>query len=176
MSTQDSKTTAEPDTSWIARPGPEHRWLERLVGEWEFTPPAPPGTDPGEGGHEPLVLTFRSLQGIWFVGESPMPVPDGTTGTAIMTLGYDPARERFVGTWVGSMMSHLWVYDGELDPAGRTLSLLCEGPDMSGSGRMVPYRDSIEWVSDDVHVLHSAVQEDNGGWKTFMSVEYRRKK
>ena len=36
----------------------------------------------------------------------------------IMTLGYDPQKKRFVGTLIGSMMTHLWVYDGALD-AGR---------------------------------------------------------
>ena len=42
-------------------------------------------------------------------------MPDGGPATMIMTLGYDPAKKRFVGTFIGSMMTNLWVYEGELE-------------------------------------------------------------
>ena len=44
-------------------------------------------------------------------------MPGGGTATTMMTLGDDPQKKRFVGTWVGSMMTYLSVYDGELDAA-----------------------------------------------------------
>ena len=52
----------------------------------------------------------------------------------IMTLGYDPQKKRFVGTWIGSMMTYLWVYDGELDASGKVLTLNAEGPNMQVAG------------------------------------------
>ena len=55
-------------------------------------------------------------------------MPDGTPATTQITLGYDPAKKRFVGTWLGSMMTHLWIYDGELSADERTLTLSSEGP------------------------------------------------
>jgi uncharacterized protein DUF1579 len=45
-----------------------------------------------------------------------------------MTLGYDPEKKQYVGTWVGSMMSYLWVYDGSLDAEEKVLTLNAEGP------------------------------------------------
>jgi hypothetical protein len=45
-------------------------------------------------------------------------VPGGGLARMLMTLGYNPQTRRYTGTWVGSMMTHLWVYDGWLD-AGR---------------------------------------------------------
>jgi hypothetical protein len=176
MTDQDQAVSAQTDTAWIARPGPEHRWLERLVGEWEFTTPLPPDMPAPPGGGESLVQTFRSLHGIWVMGESAMPVPDGTMGTAVITLGYDPARGRFVGTWIGSMLNHLWVYDGELDADRQVLSLDATGPAMDGTDRMQLYRDSIELVDDDHYVLRSAVKEDSGEWREFMAVDYRRRR
>jgi hypothetical protein len=176
MSSHDENVTAQPDTSWIARPGREHRWLERLVGEWEFTPPLPPDMPEPPGVPGTFVQTFRSLHGIWIMGESSMPVPDGTIGTAVITLGYDPDKGRFVGTWIGSMMTHLWVYDGELDPDGRVLSLYSMGPDMGGTDRMLRYCDAIEMVNEDHHVLRSSVQDDDGEWREFMAVDYRRRR
>jgi len=41
----------------------------------------------------------------------------------MMTLGYDPQKKRYLGTWIGSMMSHLWVYEVELDASGSVLTL-----------------------------------------------------
>jgi hypothetical protein len=91
-----------------------------------------------------------------------------------MTLGYDPDKKRFVGTWVGSMMSFLWVYDGSLDPAGRTLTLNAEGPDFSTPGKTAKYQDIIEFVSDDHRVLRSQTLGDDGTWHPFMEAHYRR--
>jgi hypothetical protein len=45
-------------------------------------------------------------------------MPCAGPATTMMTLGYDPPKRRFVGTFNDSMMTHLWVYDGALDAAG----------------------------------------------------------
>ena len=72
-----------------------------------------------------------------------------------MTLGYDPAKKAFVGTFIGSMMTHLWVYDGELDAAGKVLTLDAEGPSFAATDKMAKYKDAIEIKSDDHRVLTS---------------------
>ena len=45
----------------------------------------------------------------------------------MMSLGFDPQKGRFVGTFIGSMMTHLWIYDGALDASGQALILDAEG-------------------------------------------------
>jgi hypothetical protein len=94
-----------------------------------------------------------------------------------MTLGYDPLDKHYVGTWVGSMMTHLWVYHGTLDADERVLTLNTEGPDMSpaGKGKTARYRDVIELKSDDHRVLTSHALGDDGQWHGFMTAHYRRK-
>ena len=79
-----------------------------------------------------------------------------------MTLGYDPQQQRYVGTWIGSMMTHLWVYDGELDEASGVLTLEAEGPAMAGDGTMARYRDTIEFRSNDHRVMTSSVLGPDG--------------
>jgi hypothetical protein len=81
-----------------------------------------------------------------------------------------------VGTWIGSMMSHLWVYDGALDAAERVLTLDAQGPDMAGTGKMAQYRDVMEVESDDHRVLTSHALGDDGKWHRFMTAHYRRKR
>jgi hypothetical protein len=93
-----------------------------------------------------------------------------------MTLGYDAARKRYVGTFIGSMMSHLWLYDGSLDAAGKVLTLDSEGPSFSGDGKMAKYQDIIEIKGRDERTLSSQVLGDDGKWRHFMTATYRRKR
>ena len=154
-------------------PQKEHEWLQKLVGEWTFE------IDAAEPGKESMKSegseTVRSLGGVWTVAEGRSPMPDGSEATSVMTLGYDPQKKRFVGTFVASMMTYLWVYDGELDEAGKVLTLDAEGPGMSPDGKMAKYKDRIELVSDDHRTLTSSILGEDGNWTRFMEAHYRRK-
>jgi hypothetical protein len=103
-------------------------------------------------------------------------MPDGGPSVSLATLGYDPQKKRFVGTFIGSMMTHLWVYDGSLDADERVLTLDTEGPSMTGDGKMVKYQDIIEILSADQRTLTSRVQGDDGAWTQIMKMTYRRTK
>ncbi len=152
----------------------EHEWLQKLVGEWTFEAEATmePGKPPERStGTE----NVRSLGGLWILAEGQGDMPGCGPATMLMTLGYDPQKKRYVGTWVGSMMSHLWVYDGALDAAERVLTLDAEGPSMAAEGELAKYRDVIELKSDDHRVLTSHALGDDGEWHRFMTASYRRK-
>lgn len=105
-----------------------------------------------------------------------MEMPGAGEGTMLTTLGYDPRRGRFVGTWVGSMMDFMWVYEGELDASGRILTLSTEGPEFGVEGKMAKYRDVHEFKSSDHRVLTAWKLGDDGEWRQFMRADYRRKK
>jgi hypothetical protein len=103
-------------------------------------------------------------------------MPGGGAATTLMTVGYDPRTGRYVGTWIGSMMAHLWIYDGELDAAGRILTLEAEGPHMTVEGKLARYRDAIELEGADRRLLRSRMLGDDGEWREFMVAHYRRKR
>jgi hypothetical protein len=156
------------------QPQKEHQWLQQLVGEW---------TSEGEAmepGKPPQKFTgtesVRSLGGLWMVAEGQGEMPGGGQATTIMSLGYDPQKKRYVGTFLGSMMTYLWVYDGALDAAERVLTLETEGPSMSGDGKLAKYRDAIELRSHDHRVLTSHMLGEDGKWHLVMTADYRRKK
>jgi hypothetical protein len=146
-----------------------------LVGNW--TTEAEAIMEPGKP-TEPMkgTETVRSLGGLWFLAEGQAEMPGGGMGTMLMTLGYDPQKKRYVGTWIGSMMAHLWIYDGELDAAGRVLTLNSDGPDMAAKGKMAKYKDVIEYKSDDHRMLTSNMLGDDGEWRQFVTANYWRKK
>lgn len=155
-------------------PQQEHRWLQRLVGEWtvesemSMGPDQPPLSSTGRE-------TVRSLGGLWTIGEGSGQVPGGSVNESVMTLGYDPQAKRFVGTFIASMMAYLWPYEGALDASGKVLTLDSVGPSFAGDGTMSRYRDIIEFVSDDHRTLVAQVQGPDGTWSQFLEAHYRRK-
>ena len=156
-------------------PQKEHQWLQKLVGEWTYEGEARMGPD-----QPPMKSTgsesVRSLGGVWFLCEGQGEMPGGGgPATTLMTLGYDPQTKRFVGTWIGSMMTRLWVYDGALDAAETVLTLDAEGPSMTDPEKTAKYKDVIEFKSDDHRVLTSHVLGDGGTWHRFMTANFRRK-
>ncbi len=94
----------------------------------------------------------------------------------IMTVGFDVQKGRYVGTWIGSMMTYLWRYDGNLDAAENVLTLNAEGPHMTIEGKIMRYRDVIAFKSDDHRTLTAHMQDEAGKWQTIMTAHYRRRK
>jgi hypothetical protein len=156
-------------------PQQEHRWLQALVGEWTYEGETV-ATEPG-GPQERFKGTesVRPLGEVWVLGEGKGEMPDGGTATTLITLGYDPKQRRFVGTWIGSMMTHLWVYAaGTLDADGRTLTLEAQGPSFSDPDKLDRYQDVMELVSADHRVLRSRLLREDGTRHEFMVAHYRR--
>ena len=151
----------------------EHRWLEQLVGDWTYENESSCGPDqPAQKftGTERV----RSMGGVWVVAEGEGRMPDGGTGQMLLTIGYNPKTKRYMGTWIGSMMHHLWVYDGFLDETGRILTLESQGPSFTDPAKTDTYRDIIEIVGPNTRTLASKMRNDKGEWTAFMQATYTR--
>lgn len=151
---------------------PQHGWLHRLLGEWTYEAECSMGPDQPPM-HSSGTERVHTLGGFWIIGEGEGQMPGGGMARTRLTLGYDARAKRFRGTWIGSMMAHLWVYDGALSEDALTLPLEAEGPAFSGQG-LARYRDITEFRGDDHRVLMSQMQGEDGGWTTFMTAHYRR--
>lgn len=154
-------------------PQPQHGWLLRLLGDWtyEIEAQGPPG-QPAMRARG--VERVRALGGFWVIGESEGEMPGGVQARMVVTIGYDPRARRFRGSWVGSMMPQMFVYDGALDAACRTLTLDSEGPAMTGEGD-ARYRDVVELRDDDTRVVTSEMQGADGGWTRIMTATFKRR-
>lgn len=151
----------------------EHHWLQKMVGDWTYEGEAT--MEPGKPAEKfKGTESVQSLGGLWIQANGKGEMPDGETAMMVMTLGFNPQTKRYIGTWIGSMMTHLWLYDGELDAAEKVLTLNSEGPAMCTSGTMAKYRDVIEIVSGDHRTLTSYILGDDGEWRPFMRADYRR--
>jgi Protein of unknown function (DUF1579) len=150
----------------------QHQWLDKFIGEW--TSEAEYSMEPnGEPSKSTGTEVVKSIGGVWIVAEGDSDMPDGGMGKTIMTLGFDPQTDRFIGTFIGSMMTHLWLYNGSLDATEKVLTLDTAGPNFSQTA-IAKYKDIIEFVSDDHRVMKSQFLMDDGNWNHFMTAHYRR--
>lgn len=156
-----------------AERSPEHEWLEKLVGEWDIE------TECRMGPGQPIVRdtgteTTTMLNAYWVVGDSRLPIPDGGVMRGRITLGFDPGRGVFIGTYVGDVVPGWFVYEGRLDDQRRVLTLDTTGPDCMDETKAASYRDIIELVDGDTRRFRSEMRMDDGTWVELMSGVYRR--
>lgn len=150
----------------VPEPTDQHRWLARLVGDWTY--------ESGEGENRTTgIQAMRMLGDLWLVSEGQ---GEMYGGGYLSTIGFNPDTGRFSGQWIGGMMTHQWVYDGELSEDGNSLHLMSQGPAFDGSGRMQAYRDTIEIVGDDEHRMTGAYQGEDGAWTEMYVSTFRRKR
>ena len=153
-----------------AQPTPEHRWLQQLEGTWKFVGECktPEGSSKQEG-----TQTIRRFGELWTLFEADTKM-DQEPMQSIITLGFDPAKGKFVGSFVATMMSSFWTYEGTLDAAKKVLPLNSEGPRMDGKPGSAQYQDEIEIVSKDEYIFRARLQQDDGTWIEFMTSRYTR--
>lgn len=162
-------TAGEPPAG--PQPQKEHRWLQQLEGDWKTETQVV--VSPGE----PLLRsegteTVRMIGGFWALCQVEGAV-QGSPFSGVFTLGFDPEQEQYVGTWVDSMSSHLWRYEGTRDASGQALTLYSEGPCPQEQGKLVKVRAVLEIVDPD-HRLFTSERLENGHWVRDMTVRYTR--
>jgi hypothetical protein len=152
----------------MPQPTQEHEWLRKFVGEWEsdiemHMEPGKPAMKLKGSSRD------RMIGGFWLIsqgGNPEMPFE------FVLTLGYDPQRKKYIGTWTDSMTSYHWHYVGTA--SGNTLTLETEGP--SPTGGTAKHRDVTEFKSPDLRVYTSSIQAPDGKWNKMITVTSRRKK
>ncbi len=162
---------APPD---MPAPQKEHEWLHQFVGEWESESEAVVGPD------QPAMkctgsMSSRMLGGFWMVSEQKADLL-GTELNCIQTIGFDPQSKKYVGTWVDSMMNHMWKYEGSVDETGKILTLEAEGPNFTQPGKTAKFRDVYEFKSADEIAISSSMLGEDGKWANFMTGHAKRKK
>ncbi len=155
-------------------PSPEHQWLRQFEGKWTSTskaimaPDEPPVESTGS-------MTSRMLGNFWVVNDMKAHM-QGHTVRGLQTIGYDPAKKKYVGTWVDSASHRLWQYEGTVDQSGKKLILEAQGPNILAQGKPAKYRDNYEFQTPDWIIATSEMQDDEGNWITFLKAELHREK
>ncbi len=152
----------------------EHEWLQQLVGTWSIESECSMKPDDAPEKFKGIESVI-SIGDFWIQGEGHGEMPGcDALADMVITLGYDPTKQCFVGTWIGSMMPHLWVYQGSLDADNNILTLHSEGPSCQDENKLSKYTDIIEIKNSNHRTLTSLMQTEDGEWHTLVTTSYRR--
>lgn len=150
----------------MSEPGAAHEWLHQFEGEWTATM---------TGGMQEGSMSCKMLGGFWLINNFSADMGGGQMMNAIQTIGYDEEKKKYVGSWVDSVMNHMWVYEGTVDESGKKIMLEADGPNMLGGEGTMRYRDSYEFKSPD-HIVQTSEYKDGEKWETLMTGDIKRKK
>lgn len=181
-------TVIADDVKPTQAPRKEHQWLAQLEGTWDVTgqcvmdPKAAPknviGTECSKaiGGYW-AVCKFEGRidgqqQGKEVTNEKVAGAGQGMQFCGFMTIGFDVKSEKFIATWIDSTSNHMWRYEGELDDAGKVLTLEGEGP-CPETGEEVKVREIIELRGTDQRVFRSQREKD-GSWVDGLTLNYTK--
>ena len=100
----------------MPKPTPEHERLAKGVGTWDATikswmqgPDAEPMVSKG------VEMVKLMPGGLWSLSEFHGKFGDADFHGAGQT-GYDPAKKKYIGTWVDSMETSITMMEGDFDP------------------------------------------------------------
>lgn len=156
----------------MPQPTSQHEALKREVGTWDaVVKMMAPGQPPSEG---KATNTISMIGSFWMIEEFKgefMGMPFQGHGT----IGYDPRKQKYVGTWVDSMSDFLAVMEGTGDPAGKVVTMTYEAPNQNGPG-MAKHRDVREMKDADTMTLKMYETGADGKEAQTMEITYKRRK
>lgn len=158
----------------LPKPTAEHTWLQQMVGEWKTDTEAymEPGKPPV---HSKGAVSVRPVGSFWTVSEikdTMMNMPF----SGQMTFGYDPTKKKYVATAVNNITNQLWLYEGTVDATGKTLTLETEGNCPKQPGKLLKFKDVIEFPDKNHQTFTSYIQTDDGKWVPMMASHATRQK
>jgi hypothetical protein len=168
----DAKQEA-PQTPEIPKPTAEHNRMTRAEGTWDASVEVsigPPGTPPQLS---KAVETNRlCCGGLWLVTEFKS-IPGSAPFEGHGITGYEPAKKKYVSTWVDSDLTTPMVSEGAYDAAGMTLTL--RGSTTS-KGKTLQWRSVEAWKNDDTRQFTMFMRGPNGKETPSLNVTYTRRK
>ena len=165
-------TATSPVLAQFTKPQKEHDWLQQMVGQWETDSEYAVG---GETRKDKGTANIRSIGGLWVQAELDGSL-FGQPVKSIYTLGYDPEKQIFVGTWIDSMTTSLSMFEGLVDDSGKILTLETEAPSPFEKDKTTTFRQVIEIKDKNHQTLTAGLLGPEQKWVTVITIEYRRKK
>ena len=156
----------------LGTPGAQHRLLASMAGSWDTKIRSwmEPGTLPMEStgtSEQKMILGRRFLQQE-FTGEMM-----GGTFTGIGVTGYDNHTKKYVSTWMDSMGTGIFFFEGTGSADGKTITQESRYDD--------PIKGPMKWrsvtkiVDANTHVFEMFGTDKSGKEEKMMEITYTRK-
>jgi hypothetical protein len=161
----------EPDYS---KPGPEHKKLDVLLGEWDWTAKlwAEPGKEPVE--FKGTAVRKWILDGK-FIQEDVRSTVKEFPFTGMGLVGYDRRLKKYVTVWVDSENTEMPTSTGRFDEAGKVLTFEREGINPY-TGKKAKFRDIARFLDKDRFTSEMLVTDEGGKEVKLLELNGIRKK
>lgn len=115
-------------TAQAATPAAEHKQLATRAGTWNAV--IEMNADPQAAKSKGTSQQTMACGGLWLIDDFHADL-GGMPFHGHGTTGYDPAKGKYVGSWVDSMSTALMTLEGSYDKAGKVLTMtgMAPGPD-----------------------------------------------
>lgn len=155
-----------------ARPGPEHKRLAKLAGEYTTATKffAAPGAAPMESsGDAKLSLTLDGR----FLVEEDTGTFAGQPSKAFKMLGYNNASKRYEGIWTYTMSTAIMTLNGTSSDGGKTATFSASWDDEGGARRNLQV---VMRSIDDDHFVVELIDKSSAKAGPTLATTYARKK
>jgi hypothetical protein len=156
----------------LAMPGAPHRVLASMAGSWTTTikswmePGKPPMESAGTS-EQKMILGGRYLHQE-FNGDM-----IGRPFTGIGITGYDNHKKRYVSTWMDSMSTGIYCFEGVSGEDDNTITMECRTEDLV-RGPM-KWRSVTTILDDNTHLFEMYGTDKSDKEQKMMEITYRRK-
>jgi len=156
-----------------AAPGPQHQWLQKMVGNWDLT--VHYQMDPSQPMAEAKSTSvITSLMDGRYIQEESTGEMMGQPFHGMGLTGYDNLTKKFVSTWVDNMGTGIMKSEGTADAAGKVITFTGSMADPI-TGKMMKYRAVTTVADDDHHTFEMYNPSPQGKEMMTMKIEYARK-
>lgn len=155
--------------------GSEHERLKAFEGTWDaatsmwMDPSAPP--EAGKGTAVTSSIFGGRFSRMDYTGEW-----NGQPFTGMAMTGYDNTTKKYVGSWVDSMSTAMFVSEGDYDDATKTWTFHSEMADPMAPGTKFKVRETVKIDSPDQHTMTWYETRGAGPEMKTMQIVYTRKK
>ncbi|MFL6200580.1 MAG: DUF1579 domain-containing protein [Thermoanaerobaculia bacterium] len=153
-------------------PGPEHKNMSRMTGDWTFTNKMyMPGAPPSEGAgtmHAEMILGGRYVHSVWKGDFMGMQFEGHGTD------GYDNMTKKYVSSWVDNMGTGIMYSTGTCDAAGKVCTSTAEMLDPM-SGQMTTTRSVVTWNGDKSFTMEMYAKPTGGTETKSMEITATKK-
>jgi hypothetical protein len=162
---------SQPQAFHPPQPGAEHAVFQKDVGTWEAEVEVRPGPGAPPQRSRGVAVNRLACGGLWLVTEYKS---EGTGFEGHGLYGWDPAKKKYVGTWVDNMRTTLALAEGTWDAGSRTMTYWHELKRPEGS--VMRWREVTQTRDADTQVFRSFIPLPDGTEFEMMTITYTRRR
>lgn len=155
----------------VPQAGAEHAVFQKDVGTWDAQVEVRPGAGVAPQSSKGVMVSRLICGSQWLVMDFKIESSD-FEGHGL--YGWDPAKKKYVGTWVDSMRTTLAQAEGTWDAATRTMTFWNELK--LPNGNLMRWREVTETRDADTQVFRSFMPTPDGKEFETLTVTYTRRR